>query len=438
MIRLFRLLMPAGVMPLMLIELGLIGGCFYLAQYWESGLDPSIYFLYEGGAGRLALVLGTIVFANYFNDLYSRTEVRSRLFLLQQLCAVFGIALIVQSLIAYVNEDFMLPKWVMLAGSALALPLVYGWRTLYGLLRQRARATQGILFIGANPVVRDIVDEVVSGSESSVAGYLLEASARAPAGAPVLGSVRDVAAVVAAEKPSCIILGLDDRRGQMPISELLTLRFAGIPVEESGVAYERICRRICLRELQPTRLIFRGEFEGKTSGWLAQFGGRVVGILLFVLSLPFMLLVALILRPRSPGTFLARRSSIGLEGRPFTRLRFRTGSRGGLARFCLRHHLDALPELWNVLRGEMALVGPRAESPEFAGALQVRLPAYNFRHNVRPGMTGWSQINTPLDQATDALRSLEYDLYYIKHMSASLNAYILATTLKHKLFPGET
>ena len=437
MIRLFRLLMPSGVMPLMLIELGLIGGCFYAAQYWESGLDPAIYFLYEGGAGRLALVLGTIVFANYFNDLYSRTEVRSRLFLLQQLCAVFGIALIVQSLTAYFSEDWMLPKWVMLAGCAMALPLVFGWRVLYGLLRQRVRATPRILFVGANQVVREIVDEVASNSESSVAGYLLEDPSRMPGGAPVLGSVGDVAAVVAAEKPSRIILGLNDRRGQMPVSDLLTLRFAGIPVEESSMAYERICRRICLRELQPTRLIFRGEFDGKTSGWLGQLAGRTVGVLLFAMSLPAILVLAFGLRPDSPEKILVRHPSLGRTGRGFSRLRFRVSPQTAFKRFCLRHHLDALPELWNVVLGQMALVGPRAESPEFAGVLQSRLPAYDFRHNVRPGMTGWAQINIPPDRANDALRSLEYDLYYIKHMSASLNAYILMQTLKRKLFPTE-
>jgi lipopolysaccharide/colanic/teichoic acid biosynthesis glycosyltransferase len=158
----------------------------------------------------------------------------------------------------------------------------------------------------------------------------------------------------------------------------------------------------------------------------------VGGLLLAILSLPLTIVVTLGLRLQSKEPVLVRLPMVGKNGKQFQLLRFRRAP--GWGPVFQRLHLDAVPELWNVLRGEMSLVGPRPQAPQAVSEMVREIPLYDYRHNVQPGMTGWAQINlSGHEQDTDPVITLEYDLYYIKHMSQSLNAYILLTTFKNRL-----
>ena len=208
-----------------------------------------------------------------------------------------------------------------------------------------------------------------------------------------------------------------------------------------------------VRELRPSQLIYTGEFGRIRHTMLYQtVGNRVVSVLGLLLTSPLLLLTALAVRLSSAGPILYRQVRVGLGGEPFTLYKFRSmrvdaEARTGavwavkddprvttVGRIIRKVRLDELPQLWNVLKGEMSIVGPRPERPEFVELLVEQIPYYRQRHAVRPGITGWAQISYKYgDTVEDTMVKLEYDLYYIKHMSSSLDLYIIFHTMKAML-----
>ncbi len=265
-----------------------------------------------------------------------------------------------------------------------------------------------------------------------------------------MGSLREI---VRATQPSRVVVGMFERRNRMPVAELLELRFAGHIIEEVANTYERICGRVCLKEIRPSQLIFSGELGPQAQNLILQRAlNMAVAVLGLILSSPIMLLTALAVKISSPGPILYRQVRVGLGGARFTVYKFRsmradaeaaTGAVWaskddprvtGVGRFIRRVRFDELPQLFNVLKGEMSMVGPRPERPEFVQALSEQIPYYRQRHCVRPGITGWAQINYKYgDTLEDTVKKLEYDLYYIKNMSLALDNYIIFHTLKAML-----
>jgi exopolysaccharide biosynthesis polyprenyl glycosylphosphotransferase len=244
-----------------------------------------------------------------------------------------------------------------------------------------------------------------------------------------------------------------ERRNRMPVGELLELRFAGNIIEEAANTYERVCGRVCLKEIRPSQLIFSGELGPRPQNLLYQrFLNLLLAVVGIVLCLPIMLLTALAVRLSSPGAVLYRQTRVGLDNALFTLYKFRsmridaevgTGAVWAqkddprvttVGRIIRAIRFDELPQLFNVLKGEMSIVGPRPERPEFVKALNEQIPYYRQRHCVRPGITGWAQVNYKYgDTLQDTITKLEYDLYYIKNMSLALDNYIIFHTLKAML-----
>jgi sugar transferase (PEP-CTERM system associated) len=247
-----------------------------------------------------------------------------------------------------------------------------------------------------------------------------------------------------------VIIAMQDRRGRMPVRELLDLRLAGIKVEDATTLLERISGKIQLDGLYPSALIFSEGFRLRTSLLLAR---RIVSILIsmtgLILVAPIFPLVALAVRLSSPGPIFFRQERVGLRGQPFTVLKFRTMRQDAEAQtgavwatktdprvtsiglFLRKTRLDEIPQLWNVLRGDMGFVGPRPERPEFVEWLSEQIPYYNLRHIIRPGLTGWAQVRYGYGATLEETKhKLEFDLYYIKHMSVALDLLIIFETVK--------
>jgi len=258
---------------------------------------------------------------------------------------------------------------------------------------------------------------------------------------------------VRATQPHRIVVGMLERRSRMPVAELLELRFAGHVIEEVATAYERVCGRVCLKEIRPSDLIFSGELGPRPQNLFYQrLSNMAVAVIGLLASLPIMALTALAVKLSSPGPALYRQTRVGLDGALFTVYKFRsmradaeagTGAVWAqkddprvtsVGRVIRAIRFDELPQLYNVLKGEMSIVGPRPERPEFVRALNEQIPYYRQRHCVRPGITGWAQINYKYgDTLQDTMIKPEYDLYYIKNMSLSLDNYIIFDTLKAML-----
>ena len=449
MIRLFRVFIPTGVLALLLSEIVLVSGCYLLASYilldFQLLSEFWIYIFYEAGLPRTSLVVLSVILGLYAIDLYSRIQVPSRIRLLQDLCQVIGIALLAQGLIAYSAPAARLGRGIMLVGSLFTLAVLFAWRLFYSAFVFRRMGGQRILFVGCNQVVEEMAAHILEHPQKglSIAGYLVNELevGTGLVGGPVLGRIGDLRQIVDQVKPDRIVIGLSERRQRMPMTDLLELRFAGYVIEEAGTTYETVCGRISTKELRPSQLIFTGELGPRPGSIFVQnIINYTVALVGAVVTLPLMILVALAVKLTSSGPILFRQTRVGKDSVRFVVYKFRsmradaeaeTGAVWAIkddprvtsiGRWLRMLRLDELQQIFNVLRGEMSLVGPRPERPEFVKTLSEQIPYYPQRLCVKPGITGWAQINHKYGD------SLEDTI--VKNLSPSLDAYILFHTLK--------
>jgi len=270
------------------------------------------------------------------------------------------------------------------------------------------------------------------------------------AGGKTLGPISDLRQIVDGMKPDRIVVGMSERRERLPVNQLLDLRLSGIPIEDAMTTYEATFGRISTRELRPSQLIFSTEL-GPNPGrvMLQSFYSTAIAVVATVITAPVMLLVAGLVKLSSPGPALFRQQRVGKNDVVFTLYKFRSMYRDAEAvsgavwakqddpritpvgRVLRGLRLDELPQLFNVLKGEMSIVGPRPERPEFVTELAREIPYYRQRHCVKPGITGWAQINLKYgDTIQDTITKLEYDLYYIKNLAPALDVFIMFHTAK--------
>jgi|SRR5581483_1653883 len=457
MVRLFRVFIPVGVVVLLVSELAVIAGAYILAACLNPQLTLADYLLNGNGFVNITLVLATMSLGLYLQDLYTDIYVNSHVVLLQQLCFIVGAAFLVQGMVSYLDRSLRMPLHVMVPGSAMALLGIYGWRVFFSSYVLRMVPADSLLLVGNSPLLSDIAQYVVRHPEKGIKliGCVTDdaESLDPPETAKFLGRLEALREVVGATRPSRIVVGMRERRNRLPVADLLELRYGGHLIEEAPTAFERVCGRICTKELRPSQLIYSGEFSRQRNMVFYQtLGNLLIAAVGIVLAAPLMLITALAVRFSSPGPVLYRQTRVGMDGAPFTLYKFRsmradaengTGAvwavkndprATSVGRIIRKIRFDELPQLFNVLKGEMSIVGPRPERPEFVRMLAEKIPFYRQRHAVRPGITGWAQINYKYgDTMEDSIIKLEYDLYYIKHMSWALDFYIIFHTVKAML-----
>jgi lipopolysaccharide/colanic/teichoic acid biosynthesis glycosyltransferase len=444
--RLSRVFVPVGALALLFCEILLIAACFLVVTFLILSVDHSVFLFADNGLLRIALAGASILFGLYFEDLYTNLYVKSRVLLIQQLSLVMGIALLAQGLLGYVNDGFRLPLRLMAPACAVLVVALFAWRLAYSVFVLRVVGAQKILFVGMCPLLVEMAGYIGAHPDLGlqVIGYAGEGempTAPPEAGKP-LGPLSALPQIVAEAAPDRLVVGFADRRGRMPIAALLQLRYSGMAIDEVSTAYEQLRGRVLLGELRPSEMLLTSAFRPRAQRLVYQTAGHwLLALILTILTAPLLLLAAALLKLSSHGPLLSRRECMGLGCRPFQLYSLRLADadgpvRNGAQRFVERWRLQALPTLWNVLRGDVLFVGPRAERTEFANALSERIPFYRQRYAVKPGLTGWAQINTPADVPEDTLRRLEYDFYYLKHFSRGLDAYILVHTLRELLLSG--
>ena len=249
---------------------------------------------------------------------------------------------------------------------------------------------------------------------------------------------------------SDIVVALQDRRGSFPTDELLHCRMNGVVIHEAEAFFEQLTGKIPAEAMRPSYLIFNRGFRQNP---LAQIAKRVfdlmLGVVVFLLTWPLMIFAALAVRFDSPGPILFRQERTGQNGKSFTLMKFRSMRQDAekktgpvwastndpritrVGRFLRKTRIDELPQLFNVFAGSMSFVGPRPERPNFVADLTEKIPYYSQRHIVKPGLTGWAQINYPYGNTVeDALQKLQFDLFYIKYRSVLFDFSIVLNTIK--------
>jgi sugar transferase (PEP-CTERM system associated) len=444
-------------LTIVVTETALIMGLVGLATWIRLGVLASDVFVYEDGFVKALIVTIVTQTCLYFADLYAPAKSADRRDLFIRIIQALGAASFILAAIYFWFPDLMLGRGVFLIAAILIILGVVGWRVLVDMTSQAIGPRERLLLVGTSPAAVALARElhehrIEMGVE--IVGFVDPDPAKV--GAPVLnpgviGAVPDIPAIVRERRVDRVVLSLADARGKLPMDELLHMKLdGGVTFDHLATVYEEYTGKIAVENLRPSWLIFSEGFR-KTRVLLA--AKRTLDILaasvLLLLTLPLMALTAVFVRLTSSGPALYHQKRVGQNGRIFTVHKFRsmrqdaeagTGAVWASAKdsritpiggFLRRTRLDELPQLWNVLVGDMSMVGPRPERPEFVSQLTEKIPFYGLRHSVRPGVTGWAQIRYTYGASVeDALEKLQYDLFYIKHMTIGFDLWVLFSTIK--------
>lgn len=434
--------MPASVLTLFLFDVLLIFACYSAVSYYE--LDGDLFLFSVSGWQPIAIAEGLILLGMYLRHLFGDLRVVSRTLLLQQLSLIFGVTFIAEALMNYWNLDWALPRRILIVGSALALAAVFLSRVLVSLAIRNNVGVRRVLFVGFSPTAVRLAGYLGGHPEFGLTpiGYLDLPEAEAPPGTGLarLGPPADLSSIVEEHRPDWIVVGKQEEIQPRWVDDFLDLRFGGVHTEQAAKLYESALGRVCASEIRPGELIFSEALEPDSFNLKFQpFYSMAIALATILVASPLFAVIAILVKASSPGPVFLREKRIGMNGEPFIMFGFRsTGPDGGVSHgigsLLRKLGLDALPQLWNVLRGEMSIVGPHPDRPEFAARLNDAIPLHPHRTTVKPGITGWAQIHYfGEDTVLDAIRRLEYDLYYVKNLSPSLDLSVMLRWVREAL-----
>jgi sugar transferase (PEP-CTERM system associated) len=394
----------------------------------------------------------------YHADLYDLRVVADRRELIVRTLQSLGVTSFILAALYFWFPSLIIGRGVFLVSALLVIVLVVGWRAAFAWLSVHARPRERLLLVGVSAASIELARELHDRREElgvEIVGFVepdSDANAGSTLDAPVVGDIASIPAIVKARAVDRVVVSLSDARGKLPMDQLLEMRLSGgVRFDHLASVYEEYTGKIALENLRPSWLIFSEGF--RKTRWLtaakraADVSLATVGLLL---ALPLVILVAVAIKITSAGPAFYHQQRVGQHGRLFMVHKFRsmrtdaeaaTGAvwaRPGndprvtpIGRLLRRTRLDELPQLWNVLAGDMSFVGPRPERPEFVADLTRDIPFYGQRHVVKPGVTGWAQIRYTYGATVeDAMQKLQYDLFYIKNLSLALDVFIVLSTIK--------
>jgi sugar transferase (PEP-CTERM system associated) len=393
----------------------------------------------------------------YFLDLYEDPRLSADLReLFARILQALGASALLLSAIYMLVPALILGRGVFAISALLVGSAVVGWRLAFAWCARRVGPRERLLLVGTNPAAVALARELHERREDlgvEIVGFIDPDPSRV--GEPVInpgviGTIEDIPAIVRARAVDRVVVSLADARGRLPMDKLLEMKLAGVTFDHLASVYEEYIGKIAVENLRPSWLIFSAGFR-KTRALLVikRMVDIAVAFIGLLLATPILALLAIAVKLSSPGPALYRQARVGQHGRIFHvyKLRsMRADAEAGtgavwarrnddrvttIGRWMRRTRLDEIPQLWNVLAGNMSFVGPRPERPEFVRLLTERVPFYGQRHVVKPGLTGWAQVRYTYGASVeDTIEKLQYDLYYIKNLSIPFDLFIIFETVK--------
>ena len=450
----------ARTVLLLLSEALLLFGGMIFAVYLRLGIaDAEDALVWRHGLYKVGLATVFCLTAFYLFDLYDFLVMFDRRELVLRLLQALGLAWVALALVFYAVPQVMIGRGVSLISLPLALLLMVGWRLAIHWVLGHPELGERILIVGSGPFAIEIARETLGRPDAGfrVIGFVdsdPELVGKSLINPKVIGLTSQLGELVRREHIDRIVVAIGDRRGVFPTQELLRLSLSGdVSIEESASFYERLTGRVLLDMIRPSWLIFssRGQ-RARLNELIRAIMNRTIALAGAILSLPIAIATAFLIKIDSRGPVLYKQERVGKNGRTFTLMKFRSmrtdAEKDGpvwaqtddqrmtrVGRIIRRIRVDEIPQFWNILRGDMNFVGPRPERPHFVATLAEEILFYEQRHLIAPGLTGWAQIKYPYGASIeDARQKLQYDLYYIKNQSLSLDATILFETVKTILF----
>ena len=448
MIRLFNVYYPVRTLILLVGEALIVWTSFLLGAVFELHEDSYLVLNYEGGYLKILGVTVLVLLCSHWLDLYDTARLNTKGELYFRLLMVPGVLAFILAGVAYVRPEYLLGSGSSAVGLIILTVALFGWRLGFSWLVQLPILVERVYVLGTGERAQRVVQGLRQNPELGVeiaswTGKLEGAVTRESVAAHLME-------VVHKQKVHRVIVATPDRRGTIPMEELLKLRMEGVKIEEATTWLEKISGKIEVENLYPSWLVFGEGFRRNT---IIKGVRRAISVIIsligLIIALPLLPFIILAIRLDSKGPIFYTQTRVGKGGRLFKVVKFRTmredaeaasGPRWAgdhdprvtpVGKFLRASRLDEIPQLWCVLKGDMAFVGPRPERPEFIEMLSKEIPYYGVRHMVRPGITGWAQVKYKYGSTVeDAREKLQYDLFYIKNASIGLDLLIMFQTVK--------
>ena len=420
----------------------------YLARFGEMPFTGDV----AAGSIRMAVFVVVMLIASFLLEIYDLNKKLDKFEFISRISLSLFL-----SFIMLTTLYFLIP-FVEQGRGVLVLSLVFFglfqclWQAFFRMWLRSPGFAKRVLVLGTGPLAGQIGNLIATTKLNYVlAGYYNCASepVTVPEGS-VFGDKYNLLETAKRYKANKIVVSLSERRGLFPVDSVLSCKLSGIDVIDAPSFYEKMTGKLLLEHINPSWLIFSHGFRITNVSRLAKrvmdFSIALAGLFL---ALPILAVVSLLIKLDSPGPVLFRQKRVGESDRIFTLLKFRTmrqdaeNSTGAvwaqkndprvtrIGGFLRKSRIDEIPQLFNVLKGDMSLVGPRPERPEFMTELKGIIPYYSERHYVKPGVTGWAQVRYPYGASVaDALEKLRYDMYYIKNWSLVFDLVIVFETIK--------
>jgi len=455
MIRILNAYFPARTLLLVFTET-LVAFCALIGTtYVFYGQDSSILLFYENGLLRIAIVCAICMVCIYYYDLYNSLVISSAREVVTKLVQVVGTTCIILAVLYYLYPAIQIRTGLFVPAVLFMGICLIGWRRVFAFVNRSERFAERAVILGDGPLVLPLAHEIASRPELGfrVVGFVGDPNVSVD-GLARLGSIDEIADVAAGRKIERVIVTMGDRRGKLPVERLLNMKMGGVMIEDGNAFYETLTGKVALESLRPSQLLFSsGFFASRGMLITKRLASFVLSIICIALTLPVMAVVALAIWLDSGKPILFRQRRVGKDGEIFTLYKFRSMKLEGnvnaagngkvqqatanderftrIGRWIRRLRVDELPQLYNILKGDMYFVGPRPFMLEEEEQLALQIPFYKQRWSVKPGVTGWAQINRPYCVTLeDNIEKLSYDLFYVKNMSVGLDLLILFQTAK--------
>lgn len=463
MVRIFRHYVSPVKLTLAVVDLLLILSCVILAEYLRYGaigLEWSIMLGYEAWFAKLLVpIAGSCALLGV--GAYHADAIQDfRIFSLRLTVSFFVTGLFL-SAILYILP--MLPLWrsILLLALLLSGFTIFAMHGLFHLFGRMELIGQRVLILGAGEVANELRQYAARARESGLKIVDVIAlpgdQSDAADSAIHLENINSLDSYAQAHEIEMIIIAAEENDQRLPLEALIACKLAGIAIKDKLSFYEQVRGYVDVSSVKSEWIIFSDGFKGGTG--IERFGKRLldisVSLALLIVTVPLILMAAILVKLTSKGPVFYRQQRVGLNGEPFDLLKFRSMKVDAEAEgapqwaqkndprvtlvgsFLRKTRIDELPQIINVLGGAMSFVGPRPERPYFVDQLEKEIPLYRERHCVKPGITGWAQIQYPYGASVaDAKRKLEYDLYYIKNYSLFLDLLIILQTVRVVIFPS--
>jgi sugar transferase (PEP-CTERM system associated) len=459
MIRIFRQYVSLKLLLLVILEAMMIGLavlCAARVRFWYDTVEFHGYIGSPNFVWQCIAVIATFQICLYYSNFYTPNKLPRRTAQLVCIGQALGAGCLILGSVYVLFPNLLMGRGVLMLSLAVVAVFVILNRIGLDRVWEATASRERVLILGTKQLALRVAHEfarrddlatfvvgfVDLGADHDVVGHEIM-------GCPVFAATAGFETIVAGQKIDKVIIAVEDRRGALPTRELVRLKIQGVRVEDAHTTMTALSGRVWLNTVKPSWFVFSDGFHrSKTTSVLKRLIDLTCAGVGLLLSLPIMAIVAVAIRLDSKGSIIYRQQRVGWRGKYFEVLKFRSMSSEAelhgaqwaqeadprvtrVGRILRKYRLDELPQFVNVIRGDMSFVGPRPERPIFVDQLREHISYYDERHSVRPGLTGWAQVQYRYGASVqDAYCKLEYDLFYLQNMSIFFDCAIILKTIR--------